>query len=46
MGGVERVLSGEQLPALMDAVAAAKREEALDELLAQQRGEAAADGGG
>jgi hypothetical protein len=42
LGGVERVLSGDMLGELMDAVAALRREEALDALLeegAKRRGE-------
>lgn len=45
LGGVERVLSGEALPLLMDAVAAARRDEALDALLEAQRGGGGGGGG-
>jgi hypothetical protein len=43
MGGVERVLSGDMLDALIDAVAAARREEALAEVLEAQRAAAAGE---
>jgi hypothetical protein len=39
MGGVERVLSGGELATLIDAVAAARREEALAELLERPEGD-------
>ncbi|GBF90670.1 peptide chain release factor [Raphidocelis subcapitata] len=42
MGGVERVLSGDMLDALIDAVAAVRREEALAEVLESQQRAAAA----
>lgn len=39
LGGVQRVLSGDCLPEIMDAVAKQRRDEALDELLSRQQQE-------
>jgi hypothetical protein len=46
LGGVERVLSGDELGSLMDAIARHRREEALDELLSAQREQRGQGGGG